>query len=48
MSTSDQAQISKKKPEPIKTLPQAKAASKPQTTGLSREELRRIVLEMIG
>ncbi len=48
MSTSNQTHISKKKIEPAKTIPQAKAAPKPQPTGLSREELRQIVLEMIG
>lgn len=38
----------KKKPQPAKTIPQAKVAPKPQSMGLSREELRQIVLEMIG
>lgn len=48
MSASVQTQISKKKPQPAKTIPQVKAMPKPQPTGLSREELRQIVLEMIG
>jgi hypothetical protein len=48
MSTSTQAQISKKKPQVSKAAVQIKAAPKPQPSGLSREELRQIVLEMIG
>jgi len=48
MSTSTQVQDHKKKPQPTKEAPQIKAAPKPQPTGLTREELRQIVLEMIG
>lgn len=48
MSTSSQTQISKTKPQPAKAAPQPKVAPKPQPTGLSREELRQIVLEIIG
>jgi hypothetical protein len=48
MSASNQTQISKKKLLPAKEIPQAKAAPRPQPTGLSREEIRQIVLEMIG
>ncbi|MGO4571852.1 hypothetical protein [Microvirga sp. 2TAF3] len=42
-------------PRPLKALPhtpknslQAKPAAKPQPTGLSREEIRQIVIDMIG
>jgi hypothetical protein len=48
MSTANLIQASTRKPQPAKTIPQAKVAPKPQPTGLSREEIRQIVLEMIG
>lgn len=48
MSISNQTQMTKKKPQAAKAVSQAKSAPKPQPTGLSREELRQIVLEMIG
>src|SRR4051812_33275356 len=48
MSISNQAQISKKKTQAPKAIPQVKVAPKPQPSGMSREELRQIVLEMIG
>jgi hypothetical protein len=48
MSTSIQHQNPKKKPQPSKDISETKATPKPQPTGLSREELRQIVLEMIG
>jgi hypothetical protein len=48
MSSVIQVQNSKKPPQHAKTPQQAKAAPKPQSSGLSREEIRQIVLEMIG
>jgi hypothetical protein len=48
MSTVTQAQNSKRLPQHAKALLQAKSALKPQSSGLSREEIRQIVLEMIG
>ncbi len=48
MSTSTPVQNHKKKPQPSKETHPIKAAPKPQPTGLTREELRQIVLEMIG
>ncbi|MBF9195563.1 hypothetical protein [Microvirga terrestris] len=48
MSTAIQTQNSKKTHHHAKAPLQAKAAPKPQSTGLSREEIRQIVLEMIG
>jgi hypothetical protein len=48
MSTTIQAQNSKKLCQHTKTILQVKAAPKPQSPGLSREEIRQIVLEMIG
>jgi hypothetical protein len=48
MSTAIQTQNSKKLPQHAKALLQAKSAPKPQSSGLSREEIRQIVLEMIG
>ncbi|WP_134497869.1 hypothetical protein [Microvirga pakistanensis] len=47
MSTSIQNQNQKKKSQPLKAA-SIKAAPKPQPSGLTREELRQIVLEMIG
>ena len=48
MSTAIQTQNSKKSPQHAKANLQAKSAPKPQSSGLSREEIRQIVLEMIG
>lgn len=48
MSTAIQAQTTKKPPQHAKAPLQAKSAPKPQSSGLSREEIRQIVLEMIG
>jgi hypothetical protein len=48
MSTVIQAQNSKKSHQHAKAPLQAKSAPKPQSSGLSREEIRQIVLEMIG
>jgi hypothetical protein len=48
MSTHTKAAYAKKKTIPSKTEPQAKNSVKPQPMGLSREEVRQIVLEMIG
>jgi len=48
MSTVVQVQNSKKTHQHAKAPLQAKAAAKPQSSGLSREEIRQIVLEMIG
>ncbi|MFC1456785.1 hypothetical protein ACETIH_08665 [Microvirga arabica] len=48
MSTAIQAQNSKKSHQHSKAPSQAKSAPKPQSSGLSREEIRQIVLEMIG
>lgn len=48
MSTPIQNQNHKKKPQPSKSAPEIKVAPKPQPSGLTREELRQIVLEMIG
>jgi hypothetical protein len=48
MSTPIKTIHTKEKAQPSKPAPQAKIAAKPQPTGLSREELRQIVLEMIG
>jgi hypothetical protein len=48
MSISTQTQNIKKKPHSGKSIPQAKVAPKAQPTGLSREELRQIVLEILG
>jgi len=47
MSTSVQPTHAKKA-QPSKAAPQVKIAAKPQPTGLSREELRQIVLEILG
>ncbi len=47
MSTCIQNQNQKKKSQPLKAA-SIKAAPKPQPSGLTREELRQIVLEMIG
>ncbi|MBZ6078455.1 hypothetical protein [Microvirga puerhi] len=48
MSTSTQKRLQKHKPGPLKDAPQAKVAAKSQQSGLSREEIRQIVIEMIG
>jgi len=48
MSQSTQIQLSQHKPQPMKAAPQVKAAPKPQPAGLTREEIRQIVIEMIG
>ncbi len=48
MSTSIKSAHIHKKAQPSKLMPQAKTAPKPQPTGLSREELRQIVLEILG
>ncbi len=48
MSSVIQVQNVKKSPQNAKAPQQAKAAQKPQSSGLSREEIRQIVLEMIG
>jgi hypothetical protein len=48
MSHSPQIQLSQHKSQPIKAVSQVKAAPKPQSSGLTREEIRRIVIEMIG
>ena len=48
MSTAIQVQNSKKSHQHAKAPQQAKSAPKPQSSGLSREEIRQIVLEMIG
>lgn len=54
MSSSAQIQFPKHKPQqkhepqPMKPVPQAKPVDKSQPSGLSREEIRQIVLEMIG
>ena len=48
MSTLTQVQNSKKKLQPSKAAEPNKAETKPQPTGLSREELRQIVLEILG
>jgi hypothetical protein len=48
MSSVIQVQNSKKPQQHAKAPQQAKAAAKPQSSGLSREEIRQIVLEMIG
>lgn len=48
MTTSNQHQISRKRPQASKIIPQAKGAIKTQPAGLSREEIRQIVIEMIG
>lgn len=48
MSTSIQVHIPKKSSMPLKNTPQAKGAAKSQPSGLSREEIRQIVIEMIG
>ena len=48
MSTSTQTPASKKPQQAPKAAPSIKAAPKPQPSGLSREEIRQIVLEMIG
>jgi hypothetical protein len=48
MSISTQTQAPTKKLQAAKAAPGPKAAPKPPSTGLSREELRQIVLEMIG
>ncbi|MCB8819310.1 hypothetical protein LJD17_02000 [Microvirga rosea] len=48
MSTSIQTKTAEKKHSLAKSAPQVKLAPKPQPTGLSREEIRQIVLEMIG
>ncbi|MBB3018975.1 hypothetical protein FHR70_002029 [Microvirga lupini] len=48
MSTAIQAQNAKNTPQQTKVRLQTKATPKPQPSGLSREEIRQIVLEMIG
>ncbi|WP_445504591.1 hypothetical protein [Microvirga sp. G4-2] len=54
MSNSAQIQYPKHKPQPkhepqpLKQAPEAKPVDKSQPSGLSREEIRQIVLEMIG
>ena len=48
MSNSTQIQLSQHKSQPIKAVSPVKAAPKPQPSGLTREEIRQIVLEMIG
>lgn len=48
MSISNQAQSTKKKSQLRENTPQAKVAPKIQPSGLSREELRQIVLEILG
>lgn len=48
MSTSIKSTQIHKKAQPSKSTPQVKTATKPQPTGLSREELRQIVLEILG
>jgi hypothetical protein len=47
MSTSTQSQSPKHKPQAPKDTPLIKAATKPQPSGLSREEIRHII-EIIG
>jgi hypothetical protein len=48
MSTSVQTTLAKKKAQPSKYALPVKIATKSQPSGLSREEIRQIVLEMIG
>lgn len=48
MSTIIQTQNAKNAPQHAKAPRQAKSAPKPQSSGLSREEIRQIVIEMIG
>jgi hypothetical protein len=48
MSALTEIQFPKLKPQPVKAAAQVKAAAKPQPSGLSREEVRQIVIEMIG
>ena len=48
MSTTIQAQNAKKSHQHPKAPLQAKSSPKPQSSGLSREEIRQIILEMIG
>lgn len=48
MSTSVQTTFAKKKAQPSKYASPVKIATKSQPSGLSREEIRQIVLEMIG
>jgi hypothetical protein len=48
MSTSVQPTHAKQKAQSSKPAPHVKLAAKPQPTGLSREELRQIVLEILG
>ncbi|MBJ6124348.1 hypothetical protein [Microvirga splendida] len=48
MSTAIHVQTAKTPPQHAKVRVQPKAAPKPQSSGLSREEIRQIVLEMIG
>ncbi|WP_457089669.1 hypothetical protein [Microvirga sp. P5_D2] len=48
MSTSVQPTHAQQKAQPSKIASQAKIAAKPQSSGLSREELRQIVLEILG
>ena len=48
MSTILHTQNSKKKSQPAKAVPQIKDEPKRQPVGMSREEIRQIVLEMIG
>jgi hypothetical protein len=48
MSTPLKSAHIQKKSQPLKAAPQTKIAAKPQPTGLSREELRQIVLEILG
>ncbi len=48
MSTSIKSTHLHKKAQPAKASPQIKVVAKPQPTGLSREELRQIVLEILG
>jgi hypothetical protein len=48
MSTPIKSTHIHKKAQPSKATPQVKIVAKPQPTGLSREELRQIVLEILG
>lgn len=48
MSTTMKSAHIHKKAQPSKASPQVKTVVKPQPTGLSREELRQIVLEILG
>jgi len=48
MSTILHTQDHKKKSQTAKAVPQIKDETKRQPVGMSREEIRQIVLEMIG